>query len=115
MIKRFSDMEKEVRERMREGTGTAEIVHVFRKEELKGKARLFARMLLPPGSSIGYHRHDGEEEIFSIISGVATVNDDGVVFELGPGDAVLTIGGASHSIANQGSEPLEFMAVILPY
>jgi mannose-6-phosphate isomerase-like protein (cupin superfamily) len=115
MIKRNTDMEKEVRERMREGTGRAEVIHVFRKEELTGKARLFARMRLLSGSSIGYHRHDGEEEIFYIISGTATVNDEGAVSEVGPGDAVLTGGGASHSIANQGSEPLEFLAVILLY
>jgi mannose-6-phosphate isomerase-like protein (cupin superfamily) len=115
MIKRNSDMKKEVRERMRDGTGAVEIVHVFRKEELTGKARLFARMRLLPGSSIGYHRHDGEEEIFYILSGVATINDSGTVSPAGPGDAILTGGGASHSIANEGSEPLEFLAVILLY
>ncbi|HEY9593232.1 MAG TPA: cupin domain-containing protein [Spirochaetia bacterium] len=116
MIKRNAEMEKEVRERMREGTGTTEIVHVFRKGELtSGKTRLFARMRLPPGSSIGYHRHDAEEEIFYILAGTATVTDDGSVSTVGAGDAVLTGDGHSHSIANNGSEPLEFMAVILQY
>lgn len=121
MIKRSADMEKEVRERMREGTGTVEFLHIFRKEEMKGKARLFARLRLPPGSSIGYHEHDGEEEVFYILSGTGHVTDQGstsqagTVSEVGPGDAVLTGGGAGHSIANRGTEPLDLLAVILLY
>jgi mannose-6-phosphate isomerase-like protein (cupin superfamily) len=115
MIKRASDMELEVRERMREGSGRVEILHVFRKEELRGKTRLFARLRLPPGGSIGYHLHDGEEEIFYILSGEAEVSDAGAVARVGPGDAVHTGGGAGHSIACRGSEPLELLAVILVY
>ena len=41
--------------------------------------------------------------------------DDGEERELQPGDAVLTGGGASHSIANIGEETLELLAVILTY
>jgi len=115
MIKRKTDMPSEVRERMREGSGTVELLHVFRREELRGRARLFARLRLPRGSSIGYHEHDGEEEIFYILSGSGVVNDNGESRRVGPGDAVLTGGGAGHAIENREDEPLELMAVILQY
>jgi mannose-6-phosphate isomerase-like protein (cupin superfamily) len=115
MIKRASDMEHEVRERMREGSGSVEILHVFRKEELRGRTRLFARLRLMPGSSVGYHLHDGEEEIFYILSGEAVVSDAGAMTRVGPGDAVLTGSGAGHSIECKGSEPLVLLAVILVY
>jgi mannose-6-phosphate isomerase-like protein (cupin superfamily) len=115
MIRRISEMEKDVRERMREGKGTVEILHVFRSGELKGKTRLFARLCLPAGSSIGYHLHEGEEEIFYIISGSGLVTEGGEVSRVGPGDAVLTGGGSGHSIENAGAEPLELLAVILLY
>lgn len=115
MIKRNADMQKEVRDRMRDGTGTVEILHVFRKEELKGRTRLFARLRVPPGASIGYHEHQDEEEIFFIIAGRGTVNDNGTTATVGPGDAVLTGSGTGHAIECKGSEPLELMAVILPY
>jgi mannose-6-phosphate isomerase-like protein (cupin superfamily) len=115
MIKKNADMEREVRERMRGGNGSVEFVHIFRKEELTGKARLFARLRLPPGSSIGFHAHEGEEEIFYILSGVGEVTEAGAPAPVGPGDAVLTGGGAGHSIANTGAQPLELLAVILVY
>jgi mannose-6-phosphate isomerase-like protein (cupin superfamily) len=113
MVKSATVMEREVRERMRGGTGSVEIRHVFRREELGGGARLFARLSLPPGSSIGHHVHDAEEEVFYILAGRGVVTEDGVATEVGPGDAVLTGGGGGHALENRGTEPLELMAVIL--
>jgi mannose-6-phosphate isomerase-like protein (cupin superfamily) len=113
MVKPGTVMEREVRERMRGGTGSVEIVHVFRQDELGGAARLFARLRLPPGASIGHHVHDAEEEVFYILTGRGIVTEDGVATDVGPGDAVLTGGGAGHGLENRGSEPLELMAVIL--
>jgi mannose-6-phosphate isomerase-like protein (cupin superfamily) len=113
MIRKKHEMENEVRERMRDGDGSVEILHIFRSRELKGRTRLFARLRLEAGSSIGFHRHEGEEEIFYILSGSGQVSEGGSASAVGPGDAVLTGGGGGHSIANAGPDPLEFLAVIL--
>ncbi|HHV63460.1 MAG TPA: cupin domain-containing protein [Firmicutes bacterium] len=113
MIREATDMAREIRERMRDGKGSVEITHIFKQEELKGKARLVARITIPPGASIGFHEHDKEEEIYYIISGKGLVNDNGTTRTVGPGDAILTGGGAGHAIENAGDDPLEMMAVIL--
>jgi mannose-6-phosphate isomerase-like protein (cupin superfamily) len=115
VIKNAQDMRVELREKMRGGTGAAQIKHIFEQQELKGKCRLFATITLEPGCSIGPHPHDSEEEVYYILKGRAKVVDDGEERELQPGDAVLTGGGASHSIANIGEETLELLAVILTY
>jgi mannose-6-phosphate isomerase-like protein (cupin superfamily) len=115
MVKKSPDMEKEVRERMRDGMGKVEIIHLFKKEELKGKVRLLARLVLKKDCSIGFHRHEGEEEIFYIISGKGIVDDNGTSSSVKAGDAVVTGGGAGHSIMNRDDEPLEILAVILLY
>jgi len=113
MVKPGSAMEREIREHMRGGAGSVEVLHVFRAAELGGGARLFARLRLPPGSSIGHHVHDAEEEVFYILAGRGVVTESGVATAVGPGDAVLTGGGAGHALENTGTEPLELMAVIL--
>ncbi len=116
MFRKNSDMEIQIRERMREGKGEVNIVHVFKKEELKGKARLCAVVSLEPGCSIGLHEHNTEEEIFYFIKGRGLAIEDGKEYIIEPGDALLTGGGRSHSIENTSSdETLEFMAVILLY
>jgi quercetin dioxygenase-like cupin family protein len=92
-----------------------EICHIFKQDELKGKARLIAKIKLEPGCSIGPHEHVDEEEIFYILKGTATADDNGQTSRLNPGDALLTGGGAMHSISNNGNETLELMAVIILY
>lgn len=113
MIRTAGQMTKETREHMRGGQGSVEFTHVFSAAELEPRARLFARVRLAPGSSIGFHRHEGEEEIFYILSGRGLVDDDGVKQEVGPGDAIRTGGGAGHAVEALGGQPLEMVAVIL--
>lgn len=105
----------ELRENMRGGKGTVQIKHIFKSDELTGKARMLAEITLPIGGSIGFHEHDQEEEIFYFISGRGRVNDQGSFKEVAAGDGVLTGGGNGHSVENTGDQPLVFVAVILVY
>ena len=54
--------------------------------------------ILPPDTSIGYHRHDRMEEIYYVMSGTGymTVNDQ--TFEVGPGDAIPCTCHDSHGL-----------------
>ena len=113
MIKYANEMFNELKHEMRGGKGTVEITHIFKQEDLTGKARLCARITISPGCSIGLHEHLAEEEVFYIIGGKGLVNDNGTVKEVATGDAILTGNGASHSIENIGQEPLVLVAVIL--
>ncbi len=115
MVKRAEEMVREIKEQMRGGKGSVEITHIFQKDELRGKARLCARLTINPGCSIGLHPHMDEEEIFYVISGRGLVNDNGAEKEVKAGDGILTGGGASHAIENIGNEPLVLFAVILLY
>lgn len=109
------EMTVEQRENMRGGRGTVVLKHLFKPEELTGKARLIAEITIPVGGAIGFHQHDREEEIYYFITGRGKVLDQDEVREVGPGDALLTGGGKGHAIENTGSEPLVIMAVILLY
>lgn len=115
MIKTANEMMTEIKQQMRGGSGSVEMTHIFKQDELKGKARLVARITLNTGCSIGFHEHAAEEEIYYIISGKGIVNDNGTEREISAGDAVLTGDRASHSIENREKTPLQFLAVILVY
>ncbi|MDD5602512.1 MAG: cupin domain-containing protein [Eubacteriales bacterium] len=113
MIKSSADMVTETRKEMRGGRGEINIAHIFAKEEMRSKCRIFARIEIKPGCSIGTHEHVDEEEIYYVIKGSGTVNDNGTIRKLSAGDAVITGGGESHSIENTGEEPLEMIAAVL--
>ncbi len=115
MIQRVNDMEVEVRENMRGGNGAIEIRHILKQDQMKGKCRLFGRIVIKPGCSIGLHRHDDEEEVYYIVEGEGVFDDNGAKQPVKAGDVTLTGDGASHSIENTGTADLVVMAVVLLY
>jgi mannose-6-phosphate isomerase-like protein (cupin superfamily) len=114
MLNQRGVMKKDTKEKMRGGEGVVHFTHLADCENEKN-IRMLAELTLPPGASIGYHRHDNETEYFLILSGEGEVNDNGAVKTVKTGDAVITGNGASHSIKNTGAAPLVFHAVIVTY
>lgn len=116
MIKRAAEMLKTVKPRMRGGEGQAVVRNLLEDGEYQGKSRMLATITLEPGCSIGEHVHENEEEVFYIIQGTATYDDNGTQTLLYPGDACICQGGQKHSIANRTTnETLVLHAVILTY
>lgn len=115
MIKTPQEMLTEVRERMRGGEGNITIKNLFQADEIHGKVRLTAEITIPAGGSIGFHRHEQEEELFYFIAGQGIVDDNGITQAVGPGYAMLTGNGCGHSVRNAGNEPLVMLAVIFLY
>lgn len=116
MIRRKNEYRTEIREEMRGGTGKIFIENLWEPEkDLKAKNRLFAKLTILPGNSIGFHKHENEEEIFVVLKGLAEADDNGKKEVLHPGDTILTGNGAGHAIKSIGDEPLEVMAVISCY
>ncbi|MFO7153645.1 MAG: cupin domain-containing protein [Caldicoprobacter oshimai] len=112
MIIKAHEMEVELRERMRGGNGTVKITHIG-KEQLPAKTRLFAKITLEKGCSIGFHQHANETEMFYFLKGRGKVDDNGTTHYVQAGDAMFTGGGKGHSVENCGDEPLELLAVIV--
>ena len=109
-------MTANVKVNMRGGDGQVVVTDVVNKGEYNGKARLVGTILLEPGCSIGEHIHENEEEIFYIIEGTATYNDNGKIVKLNKGDSCVCLGGEKHSIANRENEGnVVLFAIILTY
>ncbi len=95
------------------GEGTIELRHFMSIDELSGAGRLFAISVIKPHSSIGYHRHEGDLEAYYILTGRGLYNDNGDMYEVGPGDFLLCRDGESHSLTNTSDQDLEYIAAIL--
>ena len=115
MITRTHEMPAENRANMRGGAGTVKLEHWFKPEAFGAKVRLCTRMTLAPGASIGAHAHETEDEIYLVLAGSGRILENGEWAPIGPGDAILTGKGGSHSVENTGSEPLVIAAIIILY
>ena len=99
---------------IRNGNGDTEMQKILNgPDEMYGKGRMFNRMILAPGHSIGEHYHNGDNEIFYFLSGSGEYNDNGRIVTVHPGDTAICNDGEKHSLMNIGTEPLEFIALIL--
>ena len=114
MIRKSSECQIEYREHMRDGDGTVQLTNfITGPEELNGKGRLFSRITLNPGCSIGYHVHEGDAELFYILKGTAEYSDNGTVKQVTAGDVTICPDGEGHGIANHTDEVVELIAVIV--
>lgn len=97
------------------GQGTIEGHFAFKRD---GSPESFAIkeigwLTLEPGESIGYHKHDSNEDAYIIISGVGTFKDtDGQEYEVTEGDVTIVRNGQSHALTNTGTEDLIILDVI---
>lgn len=95
------------------GKGTAKVYHIVSKEELGPSGRLFARVVLDPGCSVGWHRHLHETEPYYILKGEGTfIDNDQSRTLVHAGDICTIEDGHYHSIENNSSEPLEFIGLV---
>ena len=73
-----------------------------------------AEATIRPGSSTQRHRHPKTEEFYFVTQGTARMDIDGVLKEVGPGDAILIPPGAAHKITCTGSETLKILCCCAP-
>ena len=114
MIRKAVNCKVEYREHMRDGNGTVKITNfIAEPSELNEKGRMFSRITLNPGCSIGYHVHDKDAELFYILQGTGVYSDNGELRMVSAGDVTICRNGEGHSIANETDEVLELIAVIV--
>lgn len=95
------------------GKGEIELYPVLNEEDLMGKGEVMLRMVLPPGSSIGYHQHLGNFEVYYIISGKGIFQDQEEERPIRAGEAGFIRPGQFHGLMNTGSGEMVVVAVVL--
>ena len=71
-----------------------------------------AEATVPAGLSTQRHYHRLSEEFYFILEGMGTMEIDGAIKKVGPGDAILIPAGAWHQI--EAIEPLRFLCCCAP-
>lgn len=93
------------------GKGEVLFREVWGSRDFTTNFEYLCHILLPPDTSVGYHRHDLVEEAYMIMNGRGriTVNDE--TEEVVRGDAAPNLIGSAHGIYNHADEDLELFVV----
>ncbi len=114
MVRKASECSVKINEHMRGGDGSVKLTSfISGPEELLGKGRLFSLITLEPGCGIGSHLHEKESELFYIVKGSATYNDNGTEVQVEAGDVTIVEPGNEHGIANHTDSVCELVALIV--
>ncbi|MBR6740952.1 MAG: cupin domain-containing protein [Clostridia bacterium] len=113
MIKNKLQLKKTLKENMRGGNGIVELTELVDPAELNGHGRLFSTITLRPGCSIGWHVHEGESEIFAVVSGTGVYNDNGKEVAISEGFVTVVRSGEGHAVSCLGPRDLVLTALII--
>jgi len=104
-----------VQEASGNGVGAFTLEKILNPAQCADKLGLYARVTVPPGSSVRFHEHHGDSECYFFLSGECTYNDNGVTRLIKAGDVTWTPDGEGHGleVAADAAEPVVFMALII--
>jgi quercetin dioxygenase-like cupin family protein len=93
------------------GPGTCEIARLFQSGELQGTWHFIEYLVVPPGVTIGAHRHGANEELYFIITGQATMTINGQTHTVKPGDLIINHPNWEHGLHNDGQTEVKLLVI----
>lgn len=92
------------------GKGSLDWIRVLDGDSLRGRRLRFVHDdVLPPGASIGAHRHETDEEYYYILSGTGVMTLDDRPCDVSAGDIAAVFPGGTHALENSGSGDLRLI------
>ncbi|GHE97788.1 cupin domain-containing protein [Streptomyces fumanus] len=88
------------------GLGTILAHRLFARAEGGAGAEFIDLAVLPPGTSIGRHRHALDRETYVVLSGSGLMYRDGATFRVGAGDVVVNRPYGEHGLVNDSAAEL---------
>jgi mannose-6-phosphate isomerase-like protein (cupin superfamily) len=93
------------------GKGTVHYRRALGPEVFRTNWGYVDHLAIPPSASLGYHRHDLQEEIYYVLSGKGRVVVNGETAMIAAGDAVPVRLREAHAFENSESDDLELMVI----
>ncbi|MFI9151604.1 cupin domain-containing protein [Streptomyces sp. NPDC053367] len=88
------------------GLGTILAHRLFTRTEGGEGAEFVDLAVLPPGTSIGRHRHGPDRETYVVLRGNGLMYRDGAEFRVGTGDVVVNRPHGEHGLVNDADGEL---------
>lgn len=91
------------------GDGVLRHVNVYDKADFQSKLKFVNYTVLPPGTTIGYHQHADNEEMYVILEGTGTMTIDGESTPVKTGDVILNRPYGAHGLQNDSDSDLKLL------
>lgn len=100
---------REVQKKCHGGEGQILFREVFNRGDFESNLQHLHETVIYPNSTIGYHLHKRNEEIYYIIEGEGVMTVDGEEKIVARGDAIITHSGSKHSLRNNSDKSIKIL------
>jgi uncharacterized cupin superfamily protein len=112
LIRRCEQMQRAPLPNCHDGHGALDWTTVIGGDELHGRHLKFIHDdIIPPGVTIGIHRHQDDEEYYYILSGQGVMTLDGQRYPVKPGDITAVFSQGEHGLENTSSEEMRIIVI----
>ncbi|MCA8976306.1 MAG: cupin domain-containing protein [Planctomycetes bacterium] len=94
-----------------DGRGLIGFHRLFERHDFAAPCNFVDYAVLPPGASIGRHRHGDDEEIYLVLAGSGAMHRDGETFRVGPGSVIVNARHGEHGLENDGDDDLRLFVI----
>lgn len=109
-VKRLPDLPLE-RLQAHGGDGEIGFHRVFEAALFESPCNFVDYAEIPPGASIGRHRHGDDEEIYLVLDGDGVMTLDDESLEVSAGSVIVNRRNGVHGLRNVGDRPLRLFVV----
>ncbi|MGV9214379.1 cupin domain-containing protein [Micromonospora sp. RB23] len=91
------------------GVGELRVYRAYDRDTAPADVAFIDLVVLPPGSSIGLHRHGDDQETYVLLRGEATMRRGAEEFRVRAGDLVINPPHTVHGLVNDSSEDVRLL------
>ena len=107
MIRNFYDMQPQDISNCHDGEGTIKLVEVF--DKFTTKMQFLHYDVMPPGTSIGSHKHGADEEFYIILEGTGEMEVAGKIQPVRAGDVIMNEPFGTHGLKNTSDTDMKIL------
>nr|WP_239480611.1 cupin domain-containing protein [Parashewanella hymeniacidonis] len=111
VIRNFLKAEKQQQHSAHDGIGSVELFEVFGRSDFQSSIDFIDRQVIPPKSTVGYHKHGNNEELYIILSGSGTMTIDGIESKVTKGDIIKNKPFGEHGLVNDSDNDIELLII----
>lgn len=111
LIKNYMRATKELQQSSHGGEGPVALYEIWGGSEFASNVDFVDRVVVPPGSTIGTHRHGENEEMYVVLSGRATMTIEGEPVTVGAGDMILNPAFGEHGLVNDSDADIDILVI----
>ncbi len=111
MIRNFLETKRQIQHSAHDGKGEVELYEIFGKSDFLGNCDFIDRQVIPPNSTVGYHKHGNNEEIYIILDGTGTMTIDSKVVRVKKGDMIKNLPFGEHGLVNDSNANIELLII----